>query len=468
MGGFFGVAAKEDCTFDLFFGTDYHSHLGTRRAGMAVYDSQKGFDRAIHNIENAPFRTKFDKDLNEMQGSLGIGCISDYEPQPLLVRSHHGTYAIATVGKINNMDAIVKELFDKGHSHFLEMSGGDINATELVAAIINQRDNLIEGLRHVQELVDGSMTTLLLTPKGIYVARDRLGRTPVSIGRKEGAYCVSFESFAYLNLGYHEERELGPGEIVIVTPEGVKTLAAPGKEMKICTFLWIYYGYPSSSYEGISVEQMRYNCGAKLAERDNVQPDIVAGVPDSGTAHAIGYSNKSGIPFSRPFIKYTPTWPRSFMPTIQTQRNLIAKMKLIPVHDLIQDKSLLLIDDSIVRGTQLRETTEFLYQSGAKEVHIRPACPPLLYGCKYLNFSRSTSEMDLITRRVLKEMEQEGRQIDLKDYVDPESEGYQEMVGRIGKQLNFTTLRYHRLDDMIDSVGIPKERLCTYCWDGQE
>ena len=468
MGGFFGVAAKEDCTFDLFFGTDYHSHLGTRRAGMAVYDEQKGFDRAIHNIENAPFRTKFDKDLNEMRGSLGIGCISDYEPQPLLVRSHHGTYAIATVGKINNMDAIVKELFDQGHSHFLEMSGGDINATELVAAIINQRDNLIEGMQYAQELIDGSMTTLLLTPKGIYVARDRLGRTPVAIGRKDGAYCVSFESFAYLNLGYHEERELGPGEIVIVTPEGVKTLAAPGKEMKICTFLWIYYGYPSSSYEGISVEQMRYNCGAKLAERDNVRPDIVAGVPDSGTAHAIGYSNRSGIPFSRPFIKYTPTWPRSFMPTIQTQRNLIAKMKLIPVHDLIQDKSLLLIDDSIVRGTQLRETTEFLYQSGAKEVHIRPACPPLLYGCKYLNFSRSTSEMDLITRRVLKEMEQEGRKIDLKDYVDPESEGYQEMVGRIGKQLNFTTLRYHRLDDMIDSVGIPKERLCTYCWDGQE
>ncbi|MDE7222890.1 MAG: amidophosphoribosyltransferase, partial [Acetatifactor sp.] len=450
------------------FGTDYHSHLGTRSAGMAVYDREKGFDRAIHNIENAPFRTKFDKDVNEMQGSLGIGCISDYEPQPLLVRSHHGTYAIATVGKINNMDAIVKDLFTQGHSHFLEMSGGDINATELVSAIINQRDNLIEGLQYVQELVEGSMTTLLLTPKGIYVARDRMGRTPVAIGCKEGAYCVSFESFAYLNLGYHEERELGPGEIAIVTPEGIKTLATPGKEMKICTFLWIYYGYPSSSYEGISVEQMRYNCGAKLAERDNVQPDIVAGVPDSGTAHAIGYSNRSGIPFSRPFIKYTPTWPRSFMPTIQTQRNLIAKMKLIPVHDLIQDKSLLLIDDSIVRGTQLRETTEFLYQSGAREVHIRPACPPLLYGCKYLNFSRSTSEMDLITRRILKEMEQEGRQIDLKDYVDPESQGYQEMVERIGRQLNFTSLRYHRLDDMIESVGIPKEKLCTYCWDGQE
>lgn len=468
MGGFFGVAAKEDCMFDLFFGTDYHSHLGTRRAGMAVYDVQKGFDRAIHNIENAPFRTKFDKDLNEMHGSLGIGCISDYEPQPLLVRSHHGTYAIATVGKINNMDAIVKELFSQGHSHFLEMSGGDINATELVAAIINQRDNLIEGLQYVQELVEGSMTVLLLTPKGIYAARDRMGRTPVAIGRKEGACCVAFESFAYLNLGYHGERELGPGEIVIVTPEGAKTLAAPGKDMKICTFLWIYYGYPSSSYEGISVEQMRYNCGAKLAERDNVQPDIVAGVPDSGTAHAIGYSNRSGIPFSRPFIKYTPTWPRSFMPTIQTQRNLIAKMKLIPVHDLIQDKSLLLIDDSIVRGTQLRETTEFLYQSGAREVHIRPACPPLLFGCKYLNFSRSTSEMDLITRRILKEMEQEGRRIDLKDYVDPESQGYKEMVERIGKQLNFTSLRYHRLDDMIESVGIPREKLCTYCWDGQE
>ena len=362
----------------------------------------------------------------------------------------------------------MKDLFSQGHSHFLEMSGGDINATELVAAIINQRDNLIEGLQYVQELVEGSMTTLLLTPKGIYAARDRMGRTPVAIGGKEGAYCVSFESFAYLNLGYHEERELGPGEIVIVTPEGVRTLVAPGRDMKICTFLWIYYGYPSSSYEGISVEQMRYNCGARLAERDDVKPDIVAGVPDSGTPHAIGYSNRSGIPFSRPFIKYTPTWPRSFMPTIQTQRNLIAKMKLIPVHDLIQNKSLLLIDDSIVRGTQLRETTEFLYQSGAREVHIRPACPPLLFGCKYLNFSRSTSEMDLITRRILKEMEQEGRKIDLKEYVDPESEGYQEMVGRIGRQLNFTSLRYHRLDDMIESVGIPRERLCTYCWDGQE
>ena len=462
------MASKEDCVFDLFFGTDYHSHLGTRRAGMAVYNRETGYDRAIHNIENAPFRTKFDKDLSEMRGHLGIGCISDFEPQPLMVRSHHGTYAITTVGKINNTDALIKELFDKGHSHFLEMSGGDINATELVASIVNQEANLVDGIRHAQEVIDGSMTILIMTPKGIYAARDRMGRTPVVVGKKEGAHCVSFESFAYLNLGYVEERELGPGEIVVVTPEGVQTLVNPGKDMKICTFLWVYYGYPSSSYEGISVEQMRYNCGSLLAERDNVQPDIVAGVPDSGTAHAIGYANRSGVPFSRPFIKYTPTWPRSFMPTIQTQRNLIAKMKLIPVQELIEGKSLLLIDDSIVRGTQMRETTEFLYQSGAREVHIRPACPPLLFGCKYLNFSRSSSEMDLIARRVLKEMEQEGREIDLKYYVDPDTPQYAEMVDRIGRQLNFTTLRYHRLDDMIDSVGIDRNKLCTYCWDGRE
>lgn len=468
MGGFFGVASKKDCVFDLFFGTDYHSHLGTRRAGMAVYNKETGFERAIHNIENAPFRTKFDKDVNEMQGYLGIGCISDYEPQPLLVRSHHGTYAIMTVGKINNMEAIVDDLFSSGHSHFLEMSGGDINATELVAAVINQKDNLIEGLQYVQEIIDGSMTVVLLTPKGIYAARDRLGRTPVVVGKKEDAYCISFESFAYLNLGYVDEKELGPGEIVIVTPESVTTLVSPGKEMKICTFLWVYYGYPSSSYEGISVEKMRYNCGALLAKRDDVHPDNVAGVPDSGVAHAIGYSNASGIPFSRPFIKYTPTWPRSFMPTIQSQRNMIAKMKLIPVHDLIQDKSLLLIDDSIVRGTQLRETTEFLYQSGAREVHIRTACPPLLYGCKYLNFSRSSSEMELITRRTIKEMTGNAANVNLSAYSNPDSPEYQEMVKRIGVQLNFTSLRFHRLDDMIESVGIDRCKLCTYCWDGKE
>ena len=468
MGGFFGVASKEDCVFDLFFGTDYHSHLGTRRAGMAVYSRDYGFDRAIHNIENAPFRTKFDREANEMKGNLGIGCISDYEPQPLIVRSHHGTFSIATVGKINNTEEILSRLLFSSHIHFLEMSGGTINATELVATIINQKENLVEGIQYAQEIIDGSMTILLLTPKGIYAARDRLGRTPVAIGKKDNAYCVSFESFAYLNLGYSNVRELGPGEIAVITPEGMKTLVQPGKDMKICTFLWVYYGYPSSSYEGISVEKMRYNCGASMARRDHVSPDIVAGVPDSGTAHAIGYANASGIPFSRPFIKYTPTWPRSFMPTIQSKRNLIAKMKLIPVRDLIQDRSMLLIDDSIVRGTQLRETTEFLYSSGAKEVHIRPACPPLLYGCKYLNFSRSSSEMDLITRRVIRDMEGEGRHVDLDAYADPESDRYQAMVENIGKQLNFTSLRYNRLDDMIDSVGIDRCKLCTYCWDGKE
>lgn len=467
MGGFFAVASKADCVFDLFFGTDYHSHLGTRRGGLAVY-GKGSFDRSIHNIENAPFRTKFEKDVNSMKGNLGIGCISDYEPQPLIVRSHHGTYAITTVGKINNIEEIVQKIFATGHSHFLEMSGGDINATELVAAIINQKEHLVEGIQYAQEIIKGSMTILIMTPKGIYAARDRYGRTPVSIGQKEDGFCASFESFAYLNLGYVEYKELGPGEIIIMTPEGVKTLVMPGKEMKICTFLWIYYGYPSSSYEGISVEKMRYHCGEKLASRDHVTPDIVAGVPDSGTAHAIGYANASGIPFSRPFIKYTPTWPRSFMPTIQSKRNLIAKMKLIPVHDLIQDKRLLLIDDSIVRGTQLRETTEFLYQSGAKEVHIRPACPPLLYGCKYLNFSRSTSEMDLITRRIIANKEGENVNNVLDEYADPESDRYNFMLEEIRKQLKFTSLRYHRLDDMIESVGIEPCKLCTYCWNGKE
>ena len=454
MGGFFGVASKSDCLFDLFFGTDYHSHLGTRRGGMAVYGPD-GFDRAIHNIENAPFRTKFEKDMQKMKGNIGIGCISDYEPQPLIVRSHHGTFAITTVGKINNAEEITKLIFQSGHTHFLEMSGGDINPTELVAAIINQKENLIDGIRYAQELIDGSMTLLLLTPKGIYAARDKMGRTPVIIGRKEDAYCVTFESFAYLNLGYEPERELGPGEIVVVTPEEVRTLAAPGKDMKICTFLWVYYGYPSSVYEGVSVEQMRCNCGACMAKRDDVTPDTVAGVPDSGIAHAVGYANESGIPFSRPFIKYTPTWPRSFMPTIQDTRNLIAHMKLIPIHELIQGKSLLLMDDSIVRGTQLRETTEFLYESGAKEVHIRPACPPLVYGCKYLNFSRSKSDMDLITRKVIQKLE--GPDVSdeiLQEYTDPSSEKYEIMVEEIRKELNFTSLKFNRLTFWIPSVSI--------------
>ena len=468
MGGFFGAATADDCVFDLFFGIDYHSHLGTKRGGMVVY-GEGGFDRAIHNIENAPFRTKFDKDIQKMSGYMGIGCISDYEPQPLLVRSHHGTYAITTISKINNIKELTEMLFERGHSHFLEMSGGDINATEMIACLINQKENLIEGLQYALESVDGSVSILLMNEKGIYAARDKYGRTPVVIGRKDNAFCISFENFAYRNLGYKDYKELGPGEIAIVTDKECTTLSAPGKEMKICTFLWVYYGYPASSYEGTSVEQMRYDCGQRMAKRDHVSPDIVAGVPDSGTAHAIGYANESRIPFSRPFIKYTPTWPRSFMPTIQSQRDLIAKMKLLAVEELIRGKSLLLIDDSIVRGTQLRETTEFLYESGAKEVHVRPACPPLLFGCKYLNFSRSTSEMDLIARRVIDRLEH-GNVTDevLEEYADPESPKYEQMVEEICKEQKFTSLRYNRLDDMLDSVGIDKCKLCTYCWNGKE
>lgn len=468
MGGFFGVASQQDCVFDLFFGTDYHSHLGTRRGGMAVY-GEDGFDRAIHNIENSPFRTKFDKDVNEMKGWIGIGCISDYEPQPLIIRSHHGTFALTTVSKINNTQELTKMVFENGHSHFLEMSGGDVNATELVAALINQKENLIEGIQYALEVVEGSLSILLMNEMGIYAARDKYGRTPIAIGHKEGAFCASFENFAYKNLGYKDYKELGPGEIAVLTDKSCVTLVNAREEMKICTFLWVYYGYPSSSYEGVSVERMRYNCGEKMAKRDNVTPDIIAGVPDSGLAHAIGYSNESGVPFSRPFIKYTPTWPRSFMPTIQSQRNLIAKMKLLAVEELIRDKSLLLIDDSIVRGTQLRETTEFLYQSGAKEVHIRPACPPLLYGCKYLGFSRMTSEMDLITRRVIAKLE-DGEITDeiLSEYANPESEKYEKMVEEIRKELNFTSLRFNRLDDMLEAVGIEKCKLCTYCWNGKE
>lgn len=467
MGGFFAVASKESCVLDLFYGTDYHSHLGTRRGGMAVH-GESGFSRAIHNIQNSPFRTKFERDVEELEGNLGIGCISDFEPQPLLVHSHLGSFSITTVGKINNSDELVKECFESGHTHFLEMSGGTINPTEITAALINKKSSLVEGLRYAQERIKGSMTILLLTPTGIYAARDKVGRTPVIIGKKENAYCASFESFAYLNLGYEDCKELGPGEIMFITPEGVETVSPPGKEMKICSFLWVYYGYPTSCYEGVNVEQMRYECGRLLAKRDDASPDCVAGIPDSGIAHAIGYSNETKIPFSRPFIKYTPTWPRSFMPTNQDQRNKIAHMKLIPVKSLIENKRLLLIDDSIVRGTQLRETTEFLYNSGAKEVHIRPACPPIMFGCKYLNFSRSTSELDLITRRVILKREGENADKMLEDYADPTSTNYNEMVEEIRKELNFTSLRYHRLDDMLDSIGISPCKLCTYCWNGKE
>ena len=472
MGGFFAAASREACIFDLFFGTDYHSHLGTRRAGMVTYDPEEGFNRAIHNIENSPFRTKFDKEVNEMKGNIGIGCISDYDPQPLLVRSRHGSYAIMTVGKINNIQELTEEIMQEGSTHFFVQSHDVINSTELTAALINHKENFIEGIKYAQDRIDGSMTILILTPKGIYAARDKMGRTPVVLGQKDTGFCASFESFAYLNLGYRDLRELGPGEIVVFDDKGVRTLVKPGARMRICTFLWVYYGYPSSKYEGVSVEKMRYDCGKALAKRDKEQEihiDIVAGVPDSGTAHAIGYANESGKPFSRPFIKYTPTWPRSFMPTIQEKRNLIAKMKMIPVHELIEGKNILLIDDSIVRGTQLRETTEYLFDSGAKEVHVRPACPPILYGCKYINFSRSNSDMELIARRVICDLE--GGDVSdevLAEYADPDTERYQRMQEEIGRRMKFTSIRYQRLDDMIDAIGKDRECLCTYCWDGRE
>ena len=470
MGGFFGVASKNDCVLELFYGVDYHSHLGTRRGGMATY-GKAGFNRAIHNIENSPFRTKFDRDVSEMKGHLGIGCISDFEPQPLLIQSHLGSFAITTVGKVNNYEELLNRLYNNARSHFQEMTNGKINVTELVAALICEKDSILEGIKYVQELVDGSMTMLVMTKEGIYAARDRYGRTPLVVGHKTDAYCVSFESHAYINLGYTDYKVLGPAEVVYVTPEGVEVLCKPQEEMKICSFLWVYYGYPTSSYEGVNVEEMRYKCGSMLAKRDgnSVRPDIVAGVPDSGIAHAIGYANESGIPYARPFIKYTPTWPRSFMPTNQSQRNLIARMKLIPVHALIENKKLLLIDDSIVRGTQLRETTEFLYQSGAKEVHVRPACPPIMYGCKYLNFSRSKSEMELIARQMIKKREGDdvSKEV-LEEYSNPCTCRYAQLIEDIRKQQNFTTLRYHRLDDLLTSIGIEPCKVCTYCFDGKE
>ena len=464
----FGVASKESCVLDLFFGVDYHSHLGTRRAGMAVHGVD-GFQRSIHNIQNSPFRTKFEKDIEEFDGNLGVGCISDNEAQPLLVKSSVGSFAITTVGRINNLEQLKNECFDNGTTHFLEMSSGEINPTELVAALISQKDNIVEGIKHAQELIKGSMSILILTAEGIYAARDKLGRTPIVIGEKSSGYCVTFESSAFLNLGYHHYRDLGPGEIIFMQPNKIEVKQEPGDKMKICSFLWVYYGYPTSTYEGVNVECMRNRCGSLLAGRDDVHPDCVAGVPDSGIAHAVGYSNASNIPFARPFIKYTPTWPRSFMPTSQKQRNMIAKMKLIPVKELIKDKKLLLIDDSIVRGTQLGETTQFLYDSGAKEVHVRPACPPIMFGCKYLNFSRSSSELDLITRRVIQKLEGDNVSEEvLKEYADPDSERYKTMCEEIRRRSNFTSLRYHRLDDMIEAIGLDKCKLCTYCWDGNE
>ena len=469
MGGFFGVAAKAECTLELFYGVDYHSHLGTRRAGMAVH-GKSGFQRAIHSIENSPFRTKFEKDVDELRGNIGIGCISGYEPQPLIIQSKLGSFAVATVGKINNEQELLECVYESGHTHFLEMSGGLINATELIAALICKEDSIAEGIHQVQELVDGSMSVLVMTSEGIYAARDKYGRTPLFIGKKKDAHCVSSEDFAYINLGYHDHQELAPGEIVFATPTGVETVRQGKSEnLRMCSFLWVYYGYPTSTYEGISVEEMRYRCGSMLAKRDgnSISPDIVAGVPDSGIAHAIGYANASGVPYARPFIKYTPTWPRSFLPANKVQRNLIARMKLIPIQSLIKDKKMLLIDDSIVRGTQLKETTEFLYSSGAKEVHVRPACPPLLFGCKYLNFSRTKAELELIMRQIIAEREEKVTTEILAEYTDPNTERYEAMVEDLRARQNFTSLRFHRLDDLIAAIGLEARHICTYCFNGK-
>lgn len=466
MGGLFGVVSKEDCVKDLYFGTDYHSHLGTARGGLAVLGGQ-GFRRAIHNIENAQFRTKFEADLPGLAGNMGIGCISDTEAQPLIVRSHLGHYAITTVGRINNLENLAAKTLAGKAGHFLEMSGGEINPTELVASLIDGEATFEEGIRRAQEAIDGSCTLLLLTSRGIYAARDLRGRTPLIVGEKPGAYCVSMETCAFPNLGYLVRRELGPGEILLITPEGVERRAEPHEDMRICAFLWVYYGYPASTYEGMNVEAVRYRSGASLARRDDVEVDMVAGVPDSGVAHAIGYANQARIPYGRPFIKYTPTWPRSFMPQDHEVRKLVARMKLIPIHELIQGKRLLFCEDSIVRGTQLRETIDRLYDFGAKEVHIRPGCPPLIHGCRYLNFSRSSSELDLAGRQAIRELE--GRHDEaLAEYADPSTARFRAMVDRIRIRLNLTTLRYQTLPDMIEAIGLPAEKVCTYCWDGRE
>ena len=464
MGGLFGVVSKEDCVLDLFYGTDYHSHLGTSRGGLAVLNG-KGFTRSIHSIENAQFRSKFEGDIKEMSGNMGIGCISDTEAQPLIIRSHLGNYAITTVGRVNNIQLLVNRVFDKRPAHFLEMSGGEINPTELVSTLIDQETTFEDGIRRAQEAIDGSCSMLILTADGLYAARDRFGRTPLIVGEKDGAYCVSLETCAFPNMGYRFKYELGPGEVVLLTPEGVEQKVPPGDTLRICAFLWVYYGYPASSYEGTNVEVMRYRSGAALARNDDVKVDMVAGVPDSGIAHAIGYSNEAHIPYTRPFVKYTPTWPRSFMPQNQDVRNLVARMKLIPIGELIQGKRLLFCEDSIVRGTQLRETVQLLYDCGAKDVHVRPACPPLIYGCKFLNFSRSRSDLDLAGRRAIRELEGSDG-VHLEEYADPTSEKHRAMVDCIRHRLNLTTLRYQTIPDMLGAIGLPKEKVCTYCWDG--
>ncbi|MCX7047192.1 MAG: amidophosphoribosyltransferase [Candidatus Sumerlaeota bacterium] len=466
MGGLFGVVSKDDCVTDLFYGTDYHSHLGTCRGGLAVRDSGQ-FSRHIHDISNAQFRSKFEDDIETMRGTSGIGVISDNESQPLIISSHLGVYAIVTVGVIKNEEALVRRAVRSNRAHFSEMSGGGINPTELAATLINQADTFEDGIRAAQEAIEGSCSILILTDEGIYAGRDRLGRTPIIIGSKPGAYAACLETCALPNIGFEIERYLGPGEVVLITPEGVEQKKAPGNEMQICSFLWVYYGYPSSSYEGINVEATRYRCGAALARKDAVEIDMVAGIPDSGTGHSIGYANEKRIPFGRPFVKYTPTWPRSFMPQIQATRDLVARMKLLPIKELIQGSRLLFCEDSIVRGTQLKDTICLLYDAGAKEVHMRPACPPLIFGCKYLNFSRSRSELDLAGRRAIKELEGDGAR-NIKEYSVAGSDKYRAMVERIRQRLGLTTLQYQELGDLVEAIGLPKKKLCTYCWDGCE
>ena len=466
MGGFFGVASNQNCVTDVFFGTDYHSHLGTMRGGMVMHGAS-GFKRSIHDITNTPFRSKFEDDLTDLAGKSGLGVISDTDDQPLIIGSHLGVYAIVTVGVITNQRQLVEEMFNKRTAHFVEMSGGVISPTELAATLINQGSSFIEGLRNAQERIEGSLSILLLTDDGIYAARDRYGRTPVILGRKDGANAVTMETCALPNLDYEFVRDLGPGEIVLMTPEGVSVKSPPGDVLQICAFLWVYYGYPASTYEGVNVEVSRNRCGAALAKRDSVKADMVAGIPDSGSGHAIGYATAAGIPYRRPFVKYTPTWPRSFMPQDQSVRDLVARMKLIPVSSLIQGQRLVFCEDSIVRGTQLQDTIRRLYDCGAREVHMRPACPPLVYGCKFLNFSRSKSEMDLAARRAIRELEGHDS-ADFKPYTDPSTGQYKAMIERIRQRLGLTTLAYQRLDDLVEAIGLPSENVCTYCWDGRE
>jgi len=476
VGGFFGITSKRDCLADVFFGVDYHSHLGTRRGGLAAWDEKIGLQRQIHSIENAPFRTRFEHVFEEMRGTSAIGCISDTDPQPLLVRSRLGKYAITMVGVINNDEDLIERYLSQTGSYFDAMTGGRVNSIDLLSALINQRDSFVDGIRFVQEHIDGTASILILEDGGALIAaRDRLGRLPVHIGKNEDGYAVSFESFAYEKLGYETERELGPGEIVRITPDGIEQLAPPGQKKRICSFLWSYYGYPTSTYEGVNVEAMRYRNGAIMALNDKVnrpgetdQIDYVGGVPDSGTPHAIGYANQSGRQYARAFIKYTPTWSRSFMPANQTSRNRIAKMKQIPVHELIQDKNLLFVDDSIVRGTQLKETVDFLYENGARSVHMRSACPPILFACKYLNFSRSNSDMDLIARRVIVELEGEEGLNHLDEYSDGSTQRGQNLRRAICAKFHFTSLEFQTLEGVVSAIGLPECELCTYCWNGKE